>query len=101
MKDRWPSVEIGYRWTADLPLKAHMGLCLDQSEVTGGKGRSLRLIIQSGRRAVDHYQTRDISLALLLVKVRGFRHTELKRDNRGESGDNKSKEIQRARTGLK
>jgi len=90
-------MEIGYHWTVDLPLKAHIGLCLDQSEVTEGKGRSWQLIIQSGWRAVDHYQTRDISFRSLPVKARGIRHTELKRDNRGESGDNKSKEIQRAR----
>jgi len=101
MRDRWPSMEIGYRWTADLPLKAHIGLCLDQSEVTEGKGRSWRLIIHSGRGAVDHYQTRVISFRSLPVKARGIRHTELKRDNRGEYGDNKSKEIQRAGTGLK
>ena len=72
MKDRWPSMEIGYRWTTDLPLKAHIGLCLDQSEVTEGKGRSWRLIIQSGWGAVDHYQTRDISIRLTAGEGQGL-----------------------------
>ena len=40
MKDPQPSMEIGYCLTADLPLKALIGLCQDQLEVTEEKGRS-------------------------------------------------------------
>jgi len=40
MKDPQPSMEISYHWTTNLPLKALIGLCQGQSEVTEGKGRS-------------------------------------------------------------